>query len=93
MAYNKSLNQTSNIVSCEYFSTNILEFDRHIDCDYAMLDSFVIYMCLEGDFVIDYGQEETLQVTMGETILIPAELEIIKLIPAERSKILEVYIP
>lgn len=91
-AYKKTLNEVSTIISCEYFTTNILEFEKKIDCDYALLDSFVIYMCLEGEFTIHYNQTDKVPVTKGETVLIPAELEVIKLIPVIKSKILEVYI-
>ncbi|MBN2347556.1 MAG: class I mannose-6-phosphate isomerase [Bacteroidales bacterium] len=90
--YSSVLNTTSNIVKCQYFSTNILEFDQAIKKDYNLIDSFVIYMCLEGEFEIRYnGSVEKL--TKGETVLIPADIAILSLVPQKKSKILEVYIP
>ena len=83
----------SNIVSSNYFVTNMLELHKKVECDYAFLDSFVIYICLEGAFSIDYGQEEKVNVSAGETVLIPAILDIINLEPKSTSKILEVYLP
>ncbi len=89
--YKTELNETKELVRCQYFTTNILEFDKTIDKDYYNLDSFVIYMCLEGDLDLVYG-EETLSVAKGESILIPATIKNIKLSPKSKTKILEVFI-
>lgn len=85
-------NKSSEIVSCNYFTTNILEFDSVIEKDYNQLDSFIIYMSLEGDFEIQYEQA-TVKVNKGETILIPASIELFQLNPLSKTvKTLEVYI-
>jgi len=89
--YKYHKNKTSNIVESEYFKTNILEFDEVIKKDYNLLDSFVIFMCLEGNFDIEYNKNIE-NCKKGETILIPAELKNINLIPKIKSKIIEVYI-
>ncbi|MDX1283686.1 MAG: type I phosphomannose isomerase catalytic subunit, partial [Draconibacterium sp.] len=90
--YSVELNQSSKIVSCPYFTTNVLEFDKEIDKDYNNLDSFVIYMTLEGDFEIIF-EDGNVTVEKGETILIPASLESVQLKPKSgKTKILEVYI-
>jgi len=90
--YKTEENESSEIVSCEYFTTNILEFSRIIEKDYHQLDSFIIYMNLDGRFIIEY-ENGTLEVNKGETVLIPASLESLKLNPVtEEVKILEVYI-
>jgi mannose-6-phosphate isomerase len=90
--YNVETNKTVEIVNCPYFTTNILEFSEEIDKDYNALDSFVIYMTMEGSFdvVWEEGKES---VEMGETILIPASIESVQLVPkSESAKILEVFI-
>jgi len=90
--YAAELNKSTEIVSCKYFTTNILEFDRTIDKDYNSLDSFVIYITLEGNFGVE-TEEGTEQVAKGETILIPASIEFVKLNPQNgKVKLLEVYI-
>ena len=91
-SYKNELNQPVELVSCQYFTTNLIEFDKDLDRDYNELDSFVIYMTLEGDFeVMSEGGNEV--VKKGETVLIPASLESIQLKPlSEKVKILEVYI-
>ncbi len=90
--YSVERNKSSEIVSCNYFTTNILEFDTRIEKDYFQLDSFVIYICLEGDFEIEYD-EKTVTISKGETVLIPASLDAYQLKPLSgKVKTLEVYI-
>lgn len=90
--YEAKTNVSSEIVSCDYFTTNILKLDQLVEKDYNNLDSFIIYMCLEGDLLIRYeGGEET--VYKGESALIPASLEHFELEPLTAEvKALEVYI-
>jgi mannose-6-phosphate isomerase len=90
--YSSKINELSELVRCKYFTTNILDFNIPMEKDYIQLDSFVIYMCLEGEFDIEYYDNESLRVTTGESLLIPAELENIRLNPVTKSKILEIYI-
>ncbi len=90
--YEVEQNKSSEIVSCNYFTTNILKFDSIIDKNYHLLDSFIIYMCLEGNFEIEYDGG-TEKVNKGETVLIPASLETFILKPLGKEvKTLEVYI-
>ena len=90
--YTNELNKTVDIVSCKYFNTGILEFDRIIDKDFYGLDSFLIYMCVEGKFEICYGKDESVTVKKGETVLVPAELRTVRLKPAMKTKVLEVHL-
>jgi mannose-6-phosphate isomerase len=90
--YSTELNKPTEIANCKYFTTNILEFDQTIEKDYNNLDSFVIYITLHGDFEIE-TEETTEKVTKGETVLIPAGTEFVKLIPVNgKVRLLEVYI-
>lgn len=90
--YELEKNKTVEIVSCPYFTTNILEFSEETQKEYNELDSFVIYMTMEGSFDIQ-TEEGTETVEMGETVLIPANLESVQLVPKTDSvKIMEVYI-
>jgi len=90
--YERKLNESAELVSCDYFTTNLLEIDCVTEKDYSELDSFVIYICLEG-----YVQIETTSgiefIQKGETILIPAAIDSVKLNPqAPSAKLLEVYV-
>ncbi len=89
--YKTEINKTKELVRCQYFTTNILEFNETIEKEYYDIDSFVIYMCLESDFDLSYG-EENLSVAKGESILLPATIKNVKLNPKSKTKILEVFI-
>lgn len=89
--YSDRLNQSSQLATCEYFTTNKLIFDREIKKDYSQLDSFVIYMCLDGEFGIEYSTGN-INLKKGETVLIPAELKKLVLKPKGKVEMLEVYI-
>jgi len=92
--YKHELNKTAKVVSCDYFTTNLLEFDQIIEKDYYQFDSFIIYMCIEGSFDVcyGYGKEHCVEVKKGETVLVPAELRAIRLVPATKTKVLEVHL-
>lgn len=90
--YRAETNKSTEIVSCKYFTTNILEFDKTIEKDYFQIDSFVIYITLEGFFEIE-TEAGTEKVSKGETVLIPANIDLLKLKPLNgKVKLLEVYV-
>jgi len=90
--YTAEKNISTELVSCDYFTTNILKFNKELNKDYNQIDSFVIYMNLDGEFLVNYETGSEL-VKKGETILIPASLETFRLLPISNEvKILEVYI-
>jgi mannose-6-phosphate isomerase len=84
-------NKTENLVNCEFFTTNIISFNERISKDYNLIDSFVIYICTEGEFLIRWnGNSEP--VSKGETVLLPAIIKEVILEPSPESKVLEVFI-
>jgi mannose-6-phosphate isomerase len=91
-SYEPKSNESVELAKCKYFTTNVLELNAAIEKDYNQLDSFVIYICLEGELQIETESgSETVQ--KGETILIPASIESVRLNPTTASvKLLEVYI-
>jgi mannose-6-phosphate isomerase len=90
--YTIEKNVSSEIVSCRYFTTNLLEFNEKLEKDYNLLDSFVVYMNISGRFKIEYEEGEEV-VETGETVLIPASLESFHLVPlSPEVRTLEVYI-
>jgi mannose-6-phosphate isomerase len=83
--------KTENLVTSNYFICNILTFSSSIKKDYNLIDSFVIYICIDGEFIIhwDKGAEP---VRKGETVLLPAMITDVVLEPRPESKLLEVFI-
>ena len=90
--YELKRNEGSNLVQCDYFTTNILELDKPQQRDLIELDSFVVYMCMDGKVEITYNEENSVVIEKGETILIPAVIEHLIYKPHPFAKLLEVYI-
>lgn len=90
--YKLTENKTINLVECDYFTTNMLNFKGTIEKDYNLFDSFVIYMCLDGEFYIHSENNIVEKVKKGETVLIPAILKNLELKADKQSKLLEVYV-
>lgn len=92
--YDKKIkNATVNLVSCPYFTTNVIKLDDNsaLKKDYSELDSFVILMSVSGSFILSY-EGGTEIVKMGECILIPNVINKVDIISNEECKLLEVYI-
>ena len=88
--YQPQLNKTVKLVRSQYFNTSLLEFDQPLSKSFVEIDSFVIYMCLDGQILLAYGDDRE-RLETGEVVLIPAEMEEVQLLPARKSKVLEVY--
>ncbi len=89
--YSSSINELATLVNCEYFTTNIIQFNEEFNRFYGKVDSFIVYMCMEGDFEIQ-SKQGNIHVTKGETVLIPAMIESVVLEPDKQTTLLEVYI-
>ncbi len=89
--YEVLLNRSSQVIDCNYFSTNYLKINQPVGKDFNYIDSFVIYICLSGSLLIEYeGNIEP--VRAGESVLIPAMLKNLFLKPEGESEMLEVFI-
>ena len=90
LEYDKKENTSTEIASCEYFTTNILPVKGNVIKDYSQLDSFVIYMCVKGEVKVGLnGNTESFK--KGESLLIPAIAQQVE-IEAENAELLEIYI-
>jgi mannose-6-phosphate isomerase len=91
-SYKSKLNKASNIIDCQYFTTNIISIDKKMKIDHSDKDSFVIYMCVDGKVTFHYGEDKMETLEKGETLLMPAILKKFNILPENTSKLLEVYI-
>ena len=89
--YDDKIDQPIEIVKSAYFTTNKLILNSKIYRDIRSLDSFVIYICLQGEGHIEHNDTRT-HIGMGEVLLMPAELNQYSLIPNDQIKLLETYI-
>lgn len=60
------------MVKCEYFTTNVVKVEGQLEREYEKLDSFVIYICLDGDFEV-VCEDGSAKLSKGECMLIPAQ--------------------
>ncbi len=85
--YTEAVNKQSNIIDCQYFTTNSLPVNGVVKIDHNDKDSFVICMCVDGNVTIN-----DVEVKQGETVLIPASLKELNIESNKAAKLLEVYI-
>jgi len=85
------LNNNENLVSCEFFHTDVLAFNKPVRKEYYSNDSFVVYICTEGEFSISW-EDSSEKVIKGETVLLPAMIKEVTLVPVGKATLLEVYI-
>lgn len=90
--YIEKLNETNEIISTQYFTSNLIHINKAVKKDYSQLDSFVILMGTEGEFTYLDKYNNKGKIKPGESLLIPALHDEISLFPIGECKILEVYI-
>ena len=89
VSYDKTENQSNEMVSCPYFTTNYLKVNKTLKKD-NYHGSFIIYMCIEGEAkILTDGFSESIK--KGETILLPAIIENYE-ISSKNATLLEVYV-
>ncbi|GAA4292163.1 type I phosphomannose isomerase catalytic subunit [Aestuariibaculum suncheonense] len=89
VTYDKTENISNEMVSCPYFTTSYLKVTESLKKENKE-DSFLIYMCVEGDAEISAnGVSETIK--KGETLLLPAAIKNFE-IHAKDATLLEVYV-
>ena len=89
--YTETLNDISKIVECKYFTTSIISLNKPFHFRKDNQDSFSILMAVKGEMTLRAKSGET-SFNKGETLLIPAELTDLELIPHKQSKVLEIHI-
>ncbi len=90
-SYIKEENKSNEVVTCPYFTTNILLVNGTINVDVSTKDSFVIFMCVKGEVVFRYKNQHEI-IKIGETILVPACIKNITVFSENASELLETYI-
>ncbi len=89
--YKKIKNEPITLVKTEYFTTRLICCDENYKSEIKILQSFVIYICLKGSFLIEYPFG-AVKIQKGETVLIPSMITDITLIPLSDFEVLEVFI-
>ena len=88
--YTPEKNQPVQLVTCSFFSTAVYDLDEPMTLDYSELDSFVILIALNGEATLTTSDGETQTLRQGETILLPATADVVKV--DGNIKFLETYV-
>ncbi|MDR0505225.1 MAG: class I mannose-6-phosphate isomerase [Dysgonamonadaceae bacterium] len=84
--------EVNTLVSCPYFTTNLIEAQKGNEIKRSHTDTFSVYICLKGNLCLTDCNGFSIELKQGETALIPAENSFIILHPAEDSQLLECFI-
>jgi mannose-6-phosphate isomerase len=80
------------LVSCDYFTTSLLKLTEQYEMQLADLDSFVILICTAGNGTITDNKGNSTEIRQGESILIPADVEGLKIEVNEKLELLTSWI-
>ena len=80
-----------NLVECPYFQVNEMQIDKPKEYDLAPINSFVLLSCVEGHVTLKWD-DDYITLVEGETVLIPAEMNSLYIVPTVNTKLLETYI-
>lgn len=90
--YNQLKNVENEIVSCEYFTTSLLDLDKPLTLPVKERDSFLIVICTEGSGTLEDSEGNTVSLRQGETVLVPACTESVTFATSEGIRLLTSYI-
>ena len=88
--YEHKKNEGVTLVECPYFTTAVYDLDEPMMLDYSELDSFVILIGLKGKGTITDNEGNTVTISAGESILVPATTDTLKV--EGTIKMLETYV-
>ena len=80
------------LVSCPYFTTSLYDLTEAQTIDYLALDSFVVVICVEGKGTLCDDSGNEMPIHQGETVLLPATVKSLRVIPGGNLKMLTSYI-
>lgn len=89
--YKEKLNETVQLVKCQYFTTNLLDLTQKTTKSYKEIDSFVIFVCIFGEMSIVFEGISYL-IKKGQTFLLPATVKDLEIVPNGQVKFLETYV-
>lgn len=90
--YTPKQNEPVELVSCPYFTTTVYDLTEPMEMDYSELDSFVIYICMEGACSITDNEGNQVELQAGESVLFPATTESLSVKANGHVKFLETYV-
>ena len=89
--YSKKQNESTQMVSCPYFTTQVMPIEGQVSVDHSKKDSFVIYMCVKGKAIFS-NENNHEELSIGQTLLVPAALKHFVINSDVDTELLEVFI-
>ncbi|MDR1403884.1 MAG: class I mannose-6-phosphate isomerase [Tannerellaceae bacterium] len=81
------------LADCTYFTTRLLDIDTAVSRDLSSLDSFAVYICMAGRASILDDKRNKLDIRQGQTVLIPADTQLVTIQPASGgAKLMETFV-
>lgn len=90
--YTPEQNKSVELVTCPYFTTSVYDLTEDMTVDYSELDSFVIYICMEGSCTVTDNEGNAVALNAGESILFPATTNEVNVKVDGHAKFLETYV-
>lgn len=90
--YTPHINEPVELITSPHFTTSLYNLTENMSCDYSELDSFVIFICIEGKAVLRDNKGNEVQIKQGETVLVPAETNSIDICTEKKVKLLETWV-
>ncbi len=89
--YHAHLNESTTLAHCPYFTTRLIPFDTPIRKNLEEVDTFVVYMCVEGLAAVK-SMDTIVPMHVGECVLVPAVADQVELFCEGPAKLLEVTV-
>lgn len=90
--YRHRTNEPVSLVECDSFTTSLYDLTEPMECDYSELDSFVIYLCVEGEASLMASDGTMVDICSCESVLVPAATYTVTILPKGKVKLLEVFV-
>ena len=90
--YTEKREDLVSLVQCPFFTTNELKLTQSFKRDYTGIDSFRVYMCLNGQCCFLNPDGQSIFLHQGESLVVPAAIQEVTILPDENVKLLESYV-
>lgn len=88
--YTAKNGSSTRLAQCPYFTTSIIPLTKPMRKSLAKIDSFVVYLCVEGIAAVK-TLEQVVPIHAGECVLVPAVADGVELFCEGPAKLLEIY--
>ena len=90
--YTENRDEIIPLVQCPFFTTNELKLSEPFKRNYTGIDSFRVYMCLSGQCCFLNPNGQSIFLHQGESLVVPAAIKEVTILPDENVKLLESYV-